>query len=102
MRAEEYLRRVGISKELPGYEYLKLAAVLSIERGINDEMELINEVTKEASVIKKVTPEDMSRHEQNRGPVEQDLVEAIRSVSPTNVKIRIIDFIDEMVLEMKE
>ena len=95
MAAEEFLRRAGMSKLLPGYEYLKLAAVLSKEKNIADEGELIDEVSQQASIV--VGKREVIKE---RGPIEQAMIEAIRSISPTNVKMSIIDYIDQIVASM--
>lgn len=95
MAAEEYLRRIGMSKQLPGFEYLRLAAVISKEKNITDEKELINEVKKQASII--VGKREVVK---KRGPVEQAMIEAIRSVSPTDIKITLMDFVDRIISHM--
>ena len=95
MTAEEYLRRIGMNREMPGFEYLKLAAVLSKEKNITDEATLVDEVKKQASLVvgKREVIKDW-------GPIEQAMIEAIRSISPTDVKMTIMDFIDQVLASM--
>lgn len=95
MAAEAILRRLEMNNQISGYEYLKIAFVIAKEKSITDEKFLIEEVKKQIPMI-------VSKGEviKDRGSVEQKMIEAIRSISPNEVKMSIMEFVNQMLVAM--
>ena len=99
-RAEGVLRSMHMSQQLPGFEYLKMAAAISKETGITDTNLLIARIEKEVMQISSREVAEKEKIREGRGMVEQSMIEAIRSVSSTDRKISLSDFIDLIVTAM--
>lgn len=92
-RAEEILRRFGISKDLPGFEYLRTATVIVKLDGFKPEEELLKEIEKQCFIVRS---EFVKKHP----PVKQHMIEAIRSVSKSEQKLTIEEFLKRVVADM--
>ena len=85
MRATEILRTTGINPKMPGYEMFIKAVVICKVDGIED---IYNAVAKEMSVVPG--QEGLTSKEEERHPVKQMMLEAMRSVGlEDDVKILI-------------
>ncbi len=88
MKAREAVRTTGINPAMPGHEMLIRAIVICKVQGLEN---LYNEVASEMSVVpgqKTLTEKEEERH-----PVKQMILEAMRSVGiKDNVKV----FIEEV------
>ena len=93
MKAKGVVRTTGIKPTMPGCEMLIRAIVICKIQGINKN--LYNEVAAESSVVpalKDLTPEEEERH-----PVKQMILEAMRSVGiEGNVKYFIEELADKI------
>lgn len=88
MKAKEVVRTTGISPDMPGHEMLIRAVVICKIQGVKD---LYNAVAEEMSVVPGQKP--LTAKEEERHPVKQRILEAMRSVGiEDNVKI----FIEEL------
>lgn len=83
IKAKEVVRRTGINPEMPGYEMLIKAIVIYKVKGREG---LYENIAKETSVVPGQRPLD--HKEEERHPVQQRLIEAMRSVG--------IDYDDDM------
>lgn len=92
--AEAVLRRFGVGREMPGFEYLRTGAVIAKADGIKSEEELLKQIEEQCFVVR-------SQFVKKHAPVKQHMLEAIRSVSKTDRKLTISDFIDRMVWVME-
>lgn len=99
-RAEGVLRSMNMSQRLPGFEYLKMAAAISKQTGITDTSLLIEKIEKETMKISSREVAGKKTIKEGRGMVEQSMIEAIRSVSSTDRKMSLSDFIDLVVSAM--
>ena len=92
MRAKGIVRTTGISPTMPGCEMLIRAIVICKIHGTKN---LYNAVADESSVVpalKNLTPEEEERH-----PVKQMILEAMRSVGiDDNVKYFIEELADKI------
>lgn len=87
MKAKELVRVTGINSAMPGYEMLTKAIVIyNVQGGDN----LYNKVAEEMSVVPGQRP--LTANEEDRHPVKQRILEAMRSVGiEDNVKGFIAD-----------
>ena len=92
--AESVLRRFGVGKEMPGFEYLRTGAVIAKVDGIKSEEELLKQIEEQCFVVR-------SQFVKKHAPVKQHMLEAMRSVSKTDRKLTISDFIERMVWVME-
>lgn len=92
MKSKGIIRTTGISPAMPGYEMLVRAVVICKIQGSKN---LYNAVAEESSVVpalKDLTPEEEERH-----PVKQMILEAMRSVGiEENVKYFIEELADQI------
>ena len=92
MKAKEIVRTTGIKPTMPGHEMLIRAIVICKVQGSKN---LYNAVANESSVVpalKDLTPEEEERH-----PVKQIILEAMRSVGiEENVKYFIEELADKI------
>lgn len=92
MKAKEIVRSTGIKPIMPGHEMLIRAIVICKVQGTKN---LYNAVANESSVVpalKDLTPEEEERH-----PVKQMILEAMRSVGiEENVKYFIEELADRI------
>ena len=92
MKAKEIVRSTGIKPIMPGHEMLIRAIVICKVQGTKN---LYNAVANESSVVpalKDLTPEEEERH-----PVKQMILEAMRSVGiEENVKYFIEELVDRI------
>ena len=87
MKARELVRVTGINSAMPGYEMLTKAIVIYNVQGGDD---LYNAVAEEMSVVPGQRP--LTANEEDRHPVKQRILEAMRSVGiDDNVKVFIAD-----------
>ena len=87
MKAKELVRVTGINSAMPGYEMLTKAIVIYNVQGGDD---LYNKVAEEMSVVPGQRP--LTANEEDRHPVKQRILEAMRSVGiEDNVKGFIAD-----------
>ena len=87
MKAKELVRVTGINSAMPGYEMLTKAIVIYNVQGGDD---LFNKVAEEMSVVPGQRP--LTANEEDRHPVKQRILEAMRSVGiEDNVKGFIAD-----------
>ena len=86
-KAKELVRVTGINSAMPGYEMLIKAIVIYNVQGGDD---LYNKVAEEMSVVPGQRP--LTANEEDRHPVKQRILEAMRSVGiEDNVKGFIAD-----------
>ena len=86
-KAKELVRVTGINSAMPGYEMLTKAIVIYNVQGGDD---LYNKVAEEMSVVPGQRP--LTANEEDRHPVKQRILEAMRSVGiEDNVKGFIAD-----------
>ena len=92
LKAKEIVRSTGIKPIMPGHEMLIRAIVICKVQGTKN---LYNAVANESSVVpalKDLTPEEEERH-----PVKQMILEAMRSVGiEENVKYFIEELADRI------
>ena len=92
MKAKEIVRITGINATMPGYEMLIKAIVICKVQGNKD---LYNAVADESSVIPGQKP--LTSKEEDRHPVKQMILEAMRSVGiEEDVKFFIEELADEI------
>ncbi len=92
MKAKELVRVTGINSAMPGYEMLTKAIVIYNVQGGND---LYNAVAEEMSVVPGQRP--LTANEEDRHPVKQRILEAMRSVGiEDNVKGFIEDLASQL------
>lgn len=91
--AEAALRRFGVGKEMPGFEYLRAGAVIVKIDGFKTEEELLKQVEDQCFIV-------TSRYVKKHSPVKQHMLEAIRSVSKYGQKLTIQEFLNQVVAEM--
>lgn len=92
-KAEEALRRFKVGKDLPGFEYLRVGAVIIKLEGFSTERKLLEEIEKHCFIVKV-------KYVKKHIPVKQHMLEAIRSVSKYGQKLTIEDFLKQIVEEM--
>lgn len=92
MKAKELVRVTGINSAMPGYEMLTKAIVIYNVQGGDD---LYNAVEEEMSVVPGQRP--LTANEEDRHPVEQRILEAMRSAGiDDNVKGFIADLASQL------
>lgn len=92
MKAKELVRVTGINSAMPGYEMLIKAIVIYNVQGGDD---LYNAVAEEMSVVPGQRP--LTVNEEDRHPVEQRILEAMRSAGrDDNVKGFIADLASQL------
>lgn len=92
MKAKELVRVTGINSAMPGYEMLTKAIVIYNVQGGDD---LYNAVEEEMSVVPGQRP--LTVNEEDRHPVEQRILEAMRSAGiDDNVKGFIADLASQL------
>ena len=92
MKGKEAVRSIGINPAMPGYEMLIKAIVICKVQGTKD---LYNEVANEMSVVPGQKP--LTEKEEERHPVKQMILEAMRSVGiEDNVKMFIQELADRI------
>lgn len=92
MKAKELVRVTGINSAMPGYEMLTKAIVIYNVQGGDD---LYNAVAEEMSVVPGQRP--LTVNEEDRHPVEQRILEAMRSAGiDDNVKGFIADLASQL------
>lgn len=92
MKAKELVRVTGINSAMPGYEMLTKAIVIYNVQGGDD---LYNAVAEEMSVVPGQRP--LTANEEDRHPVKQRILEAMRSVGiEDNVKGVIEDLASQL------
>ena len=92
MKAKELVRVTGINSAMPGYEMLTKAIVIYNVQGGKD---LYNAVAEEMSVVPGQRP--LTANEEDRHPVKQRILEAMRSVGiEDNVKGFIEDLASQL------
>lgn len=89
-RAEEALRRYKVGKDLPGFEYLRAGAVIVKLKSFSTEKELLEDIERQCFVV-------TSRYVKKHSPVKQHMLEAIRSVSKSEQKLTIENFLKQVV-----
>ena len=91
-KAKELVRVTGINSAMPGYEMLIKAIVIYNVQGGDD---LYNAVAEEMSVVPGQRP--LTANEEDRHPVKQRILEAMRSVGiEDNVKGFIADLASQL------
>ena len=91
-KAKELVRVTGINSAMPGYEMLTKAIVIYNVQGGDD---LYNKVAEEMSVVPGQRP--LTANEEDRHPVKQRILEAMRSVGiEDNVKGFIADLASQL------
>lgn len=91
--AEATLRRYGVPKEMPGFEYLRAGAVIVKNDGYDTEKNLLNKIENQCFVIK-------APYVRKHAYVKQHMLEAIRAVSRYDQKLSIKEFLDLMLTKM--
>ena len=92
MKSKEIVRTTGINPTMPGCEMLIKAIVVYKVQGVNN---LYNEVANEMSVVPGQKP--LTEKEEERHPVKQMILEAMRSVGiEGNVKSFIEELADQI------
>ena len=92
MKAREIVRTTGISPAMPGNEMLTRALVICKVQGVEN---LYNAVAEEMSVVPGQRP--LTSSEEERHPVKQRILEALRSVGiEDNVKGFIADLASQL------
>lgn len=88
-KARVIVRLTGINPEMPGYEML-IKAIVTYK--VDGPENLLNNIAKETSVIPSLKPLEKDRH-----PVEQMMIEAMRSIGCNHDSVLI--FIKELAKE---
>lgn len=92
MKAREIVRTTGISPAMPGNEMLTRAIVICKVQGVEN---LYNAVAEEMSVVPGQKP--LTEKEEERHPVKQRILEAMRSVGvEDDVKLFIEELADQI------
>ncbi len=91
--AEAALRRFGVGKDMPGFEYLRAGAVIMAVDGFTTEEKLLKQIEEQSFVVS-------SQYVKKHAPVKQHMLEAIRSVSRFDQKLTIENFLKQVVAEM--